>query len=113
VQPWFCHWSWVVPAAALSSQLALKRGTIPSINAEVSIDLANGSLEKTKSALRLCHFLDAVARKSTTTSVMLIDGGFAADFGKDFPRLIQSQILAAQTPTDDVEQTLPIIVQFR
>jgi len=53
IQPWFCHWAWIVPATDL--QQYLQSGGVSS--RFTSISVANDALAQINNSVRLCHFL--------------------------------------------------------
>lgn len=63
LQPWFCHWAWVIPAADLYAVL-VSRAPSGVLGPEEIIPTEDGTIftgDRTK-ATRLCHFLADVAR---------------------------------------------------
>ncbi|MBH0781338.1 hypothetical protein [Nocardia bovistercoris] len=89
LQPWFCHWAWVIPATDLHTMLTTRAaGRVLEPEEVIPTEDGNIFLNDRSKATRLCHFLADVASGATTgqwTAHAAEAGGLLRDVGWPLP----------------------------
>jgi hypothetical protein len=94
-QSWFGHWTWIVPAQSLLTQVQTWRATRVPPPTLIPTSAEDGNLAKILRAVRLCKFLDEASRSLAVSRTQTIDGWEMVRTGDDVERNRRMDLIAS------------------